>query len=76
MSLITVIEHCERAEIVTLVGVQGPPGFVGPPGAGADGAPIISTDADNRIKQGGDGGLHVLDDFTPDPLAYYILAKG
>lgn len=73
MSIITIIEHCKRAQIVTIVGVQGPPG---PPGAGADGVPIISTDADNRIKQGGDGGLHVLDDFTPDPLAYYILAKG
>lgn len=61
-----------QVQLVT-IGEQGPPG---PPGPGADGSPIISTDADNRIKQGTDGGLHVLDDLTPDPLAYYILAKG
>ena len=73
MSLITVIEHCERAQIVTIVGVQGPPG---PPGAGAGGAPLISADADNRITTGSDAGLYVRDDLVPDPLAYYILAKG
>ena len=73
MSIITVIEHCERAQIVTIVGVQGPPG---PPGAGAGGAPLISADADNRITTGSDAGLYVRDDLVPDPLAYYILAKG
>ena len=61
---------------MTLVGVQGPPGPAGQPGAGADGAPIISTDADNRITTGSDAGLYVRDDLVPDPLAYYILAKG
>lgn len=55
-------------------GRQGPPG---PPGKDAAGtAPIISTDPDNRLTQGADAGLYVRDDLTPDPLAYYILAKG
>lgn len=55
-----------------LRGAIGPPGLDAP---GADGSPIISADPDNRIKRGADGGLHVLDDLTPDPLAYYILAR-
>lgn len=62
--------------LVVTVGEQGPPG---PPGAnapGSDGSPIISADPDNRITQGTDNGLYVRDDLTPDPLAYYILAKG
>ena len=45
----------------------------GPPGA--DGNPIISADADNRIELGGDGGLYVLNNLVPDPLAYYILSR-
>ena len=43
----------------------------GPPGPGA----TISPDPDNRLKQRPNG-LHVSDDLIPDPLAYYILAKG
>lgn len=35
----------------------------------------ISSDAGNRAVAGSDGGLYVPDDLTPDPLAYYILAK-
>ena len=51
-------------------------GDPGPPGAGSGGAPLISADADNRITTGSDSGLYVRDDLTPDPLAYYLLAKG
>jgi hypothetical protein len=35
----------------------------------------ISTDQNNRLTRGTDDGLYVKDDLTPDPLAYYILAK-
>ncbi|WP_313240367.1 phage tail terminator-like protein [Stutzerimonas kunmingensis] len=42
--------------------------------SGAEGA--ISSDADNRLALGSDQKLYVRDDLTPDPLAYYILAKG
>lgn len=62
--------------VVITAGEQGPPGPPGKNAPGSDGAPIISEDLDNRITLGNDGGLHVLDDLTPDPLAYYILAKG
>jgi hypothetical protein len=37
--------------------------------------PTVSTDPDNRLTRGADDGLYVKDDLTPDPLAYYILAK-
>ena len=67
------------------VGVQGPPGPPGPPGPqgvqgvpgpqGKDGQTHISADTPNRLRWGSDGGLYVPDDLTPDPLAYYILAK-
>lgn len=43
---------------------------------GGTGAENISTDPGNRLKRGSDLGLYVLDDLTPDPLAFYILAKG
>lgn len=35
----------------------------------------ISTDPDNRLRRGSDGGLLVPDSLSPDPLAYYILAR-
>lgn len=35
----------------------------------------ISTDPLNRLTKGTDDGLYVSNDLTPDPLAYYILAK-
>jgi hypothetical protein len=35
----------------------------------------ISSDPDNRLTRGSDGGLLVPDTLTPDPLAYYILAR-
>lgn len=80
-----VLEHLQEIAVVVEVpevcmvtaGEQGPPGPPGPPGMDAPGvSPVISADPDNRLTQGTDGGLHVLDDLTPDPLAYYILAKG
>jgi hypothetical protein len=35
----------------------------------------VSSDADNRLTKGTDGGLYVSNALDPDPLAYYILAK-
>lgn len=59
---------CELGEqqIVT-TGEQGPPGL---------GAAELSTDPNNRLTFGRDLKLYVSDDLIPDPLAYYILAKG
>ncbi|WP_282346472.1 hypothetical protein [Pseudomonas sp. PS01301] len=59
---------CEPSEqqIVT-TGEQGPPGL---------GAAELSTDPNNRLTFGRDLKLYVSDDLIPDPLAYYILAKG
>ncbi|PAX17097.1 hypothetical protein CLI92_06000 [Vandammella animalimorsus] len=74
MSIVTIINHGARANLVTIVGVPGPAGPPGPPGAGSGGAPLISADAANRLKPGRDGGLHVADTLS-DPVAYYILAK-
>jgi len=42
---------------------------------GAQNNPTISTDDDNRLQLGGDGGLFVLDNLVPDPLSYYILSR-
>lgn len=49
--------------------------FSEPGPRGANGGEI-SKDPDNRLTEGSDGGLYVRDTFNPDPLAYYILAKG
>lgn len=68
----------ETAEVVYELTDQGSAPVVietpvsqGPPGPGA----AISPDPDNRLTQRPNG-LHVSNDLTPDPLAYYILAKG
>ena len=37
---------------------------------------LVSTDAGNRARLGSDGAVFVADTLNPDPLAYYILAKG
>ena len=55
-------------EVIT-VGGQGPPGRNG------NDATTVSAEPDNRLEAKPDG-LYVKDDLTPDPLAYYILAKG
>lgn len=62
----------ERELVAVEISEPGPPG---PPGPAA---PVggISADPDNRLATGTDGGLYVRDDLVPDPLAYYILAKG
>ncbi|MFT4041217.1 MAG: hypothetical protein QM692_23750 [Thermomicrobiales bacterium] len=60
-----------QVQVLLTEGVQGPPGPPGPAGSGT----AISADADNRATLGSDGGVYVSDDFAPDPLAYYILAK-
>lgn len=49
-------------------GMRGPKGDVA--------LASISTDPGNRLTEGSDGKLYVSDDLNPDPLAYYILAKG
>ena len=70
-----VVEPEHAPAVLVATGEQGP---AGPPGAaapGSGGSPIISADTDNRVKLGGDGGLFVLDNLTPDPLAYYILSR-
>ena len=68
--LVTTIVHNGCAISVTVIGVPG----VTTPGSGS--APQISADPNNRATLGSDGGVHVRDDLQPDPLAYYILAKG
>jgi hypothetical protein len=67
---ITVVNLPRRAITVveSRAGRQGPPGPTG--GFGA-----ISLDADNRLRLGSDSKLFVPDTLTPDPLAYYILAR-
>lgn len=52
------------------------PAAQGPAGAGAGGGAEISADADNRLKLGTDAKLYVSDTLNPDPLVYYMLAKG
>lgn len=64
------------AAVVVAPGTQGPPGPPGPAAPGSGDAPLISEDPNNRLTQGSDDGLFVNDDLIPDPLAFYILAKG
>ena len=64
-----------RTRQVVLAGARGREGPRGVSAPGADGSPVISADAENRIELGGDGGLYVLDNLVPDPLAYYILSR-
>lgn len=88
MSVVISTRSSREGRVISVIAVKKPSnlrviaaglrGAIGPPGLdapGADGSPIISADPDNRIKRGADGGLHVLDDLTPNPLAYYILAR-
>lgn len=50
-------------------------GLRGAPGKPGVDAAEVSSDPNNRLEQRNDG-LYVSNDLTPDPLAYYILAKG
>lgn len=68
----TIINAGNGTVRITVFGVRGPQGA---PGGGAGTAPAISEDPNNRATLGSDGGVFVPDDFVPDPLAYYILAK-
>lgn len=68
MSLTTTIQHEAESINVTLVSVRD----LSLPGGGAL---SISADANNRAQLGTDGGVYVSDELTPNPLAYYILAK-
>ncbi|OLU23076.1 hypothetical protein BVH03_22870 [Pseudomonas sp. PA15(2017)] len=63
------VQPQQVAVVAVSAGGQGPPG---PPGIGGA---QISAEPNNRLTQKADG-LHVSDDFQPDPLAHYILAKG
>jgi len=60
----------ELRAISTTLSVTLMPFLQGPPGSAA----AISTDAENRLTNGADGGLFV-PELTVDPVAYYILAK-
>ena len=78
----TVVNQPQRTSAFVVRGVPGLPGPAGPQGVqgvpgpqGKDGQTHISADTPNRLRRGSDGGLYVPDDLTPDPLAYYILAK-
>jgi len=62
------IQAYPAPQIEVAIGVPGPPG---PPGE-----VVISTDPNNRAATGSDGGIYVSDDLNPDPLAYYIIARG
>ena len=50
-------------------------GLRGAPGKPGVDAAEVSADPNNRLERRNDG-LYVSNDLTPDPLAYYILAKG
>lgn len=67
---VTVIQGAGPTQTVTVVGMRC---LHTTPGT--NDAPLISADPDNRAAAGTDGGVYVSNDFTPDPLAYYILAK-
>ncbi|MDI6527355.1 hypothetical protein QMA71_17610 [Pseudomonas otitidis] len=64
-----VVEPTRVAGVAIAAGAQGPAGRNGVNGA------QISQAPDNRLELKPDG-LYVADGFVPDPLAYYILAKG
>lgn len=54
-----------RTPVVVMAGLRGAPGKPAE----------VSSDPNNRLERRNDG-LYVSNDLTPDPLAYYILAKG
>lgn len=64
----TIIETMEVLELIETPAEQGPAGKDGMDGSS------ISEKPKNRLTREIDG-LYVSDDLSPDPLAYYILAK-
>lgn len=62
---IEVVDVNETVAVVMSPATQGPPGI-----SGAQ----VSSAPNNRLE-GRPDGLYVSDELTPDPLAYYILAK-
>lgn len=64
----TVLETKVEPTVIETAAKQGPPGKNGTDGS------AVSKKEKNRITKETDG-LYVSDDLTPDPLAYYILAK-
>ena len=67
----TLLDHDAEPEVIETPVAQGPPGPRGPTGYAAE----VSKADKNRLTRKEDG-LYVSDDLKPDPLAYYILAKG
>lgn len=65
----------DRSDEVML-SVTDEPVFVTLSVSAVGGSSAISSDPKNRLERGNDSGLYVRDDLVPDPLAYYILAKG
>ena len=57
-----------ETQVIVTAAAQGPPGKDGVDGAS------VSNKPNNRLTKEADG-LYVSDDLSPDPLAYYILAK-
>lgn len=69
---VTVIESpAVEPQVIVTAGAQGPAGRDGKDGI--DGS-SVSNKPNNRLTKEADG-LYVNDDLSPDPLAYYILAK-
>lgn len=72
---VTVIESpAVEPQVIVTACAQGPAGPAGPAGDGGIGGATISNKPKNRLTREADG-LYVHDDLSPDPLAYYILAK-
>jgi hypothetical protein len=58
------------------IGLRGRPGKNGLDGTIENLELAISDDTNNRLKLGSDNKLHVEDEWSPDPLAFYLLARG
>lgn len=72
---LTVLTSFGMASPTLAVETEMSTGLRGAPGKPGVGAAEVSSDPNNRLEQRNDG-LYVSNDLTPDPLAYYILAKG
>lgn len=69
---VTVVESpAVETQVIETAGAQGPAGRDGKDGI--DGS-AVSNKPKNRLTKEADG-LYVSNDLSPDPLAYYILAR-